>query len=129
VFSILDAGSLLNLIAIGHNQIRPHLLIILLVFFSMHVSLEEAIASSFLLGFIADLAAGIMGPFTICCGLAGSLLSQTQGFFPISRPVYQLTVVFAVTLLVYAFANLLTALKIASPASSPFSVLFFSALY
>ena len=109
--AVLEAGSLLNLIAFDQGQIRPSVLIPLLVFTALHAEPDEAILGSFLIGFAADMAGSVMGPFTVCCGLAGSLLGQTQGLLTLKRPVYQIIAVFLSTLLITLFAHWLAMLK------------------
>lgn len=129
VAAILDAGNLLNLIAFNQGQIRPGILVILLVFFSMRSQPEQAIVFAFVIGFAADLAGPVMGPHTVCCGLAGSLLSQTQGLLTIKRPVYQLLVTFPTALLVSLFAHWLAMVKTSQTAALSLPVLTGCALY
>ena len=129
VASILEAGNLLNLIAFNQGQIRPSALIILLVFFSMRSHPDQAIFSAFVIGFAADLAGPVMGPNTVCYGLAGSLLAQTQGLLTVKRPVHQILVVFAAALLVSLSAHWLAMLKTSQTAPLSFSLLTGSALY
>ncbi len=62
--ALLEAGNLLNLIAFGYGQVRPSVLLVLLVFTSLRAEPLEAIGLSFLLGFAADLSGPVMGPNT-----------------------------------------------------------------
>jgi rod shape-determining protein MreD len=126
--AILEAGNLLNLIAFGHGQIRPSVLMILLVFFSLRAAPEQAIIASFAIGLAADLAGSVMGPHTICYGLAGSLLAQTQGLLSVRRPVFQVLVVFVIALLVLLASHGLALMKTSSSGLA-FSILTGNALY
>ncbi len=127
--AILEAGNLLNLIAFSQGQIRPSVLTILLVFFSLRGRPEQAVACSFAVGFAADLAGSVMGPHTICFGLIGSILSQTQGMLTLRRPAYQVAVVLVASLLAALSSQWLALLKTAQQTPVPFTVLAGSALY
>ncbi|HPY76434.1 MAG TPA: rod shape-determining protein MreD [Anaerohalosphaeraceae bacterium] len=126
--AILEAGNLLNLIAFGQGQIRPSVLIILLVYFSLRAAPEQAIIASFAIGLTADLAGPVMGPNTVCLGLAGSLLAQTQGFLSVRRPAFQALIVFLTALLSITASHWLAVLKTSS-ANLAFSIQISNALY
>jgi rod shape-determining protein MreD len=126
--AIFEAGNLLNLIAFDHGQIRPSVLIILLVFFSLRATPEQAVIASFSIGLAADLAGPVMGPHTLCYGLAGSLLAQTQGFLSVRRPAFQVLVVFVTALLVMTASHWLAVMKTSSSGFA-FSILTGNALY
>ena len=127
--AILEAGNLLNLIAFGQGQIRPSILICLLVFFSLRADPDQAIVSAFAIGFVTDLAGSVMGPYTVACLLAGSLLAQMQGLLTVKRPAFQFLVVFITALLVSLFAHWLAMIKTSQSVNVSFSVLAASALY
>ena len=44
--ALLEAGNLLNLVAVSDWHIRPAILIVLLVFFAMHCAMHEAVLAS-----------------------------------------------------------------------------------
>lgn len=127
--AVLEAGNLLNLIAFGQGQIRPSILIVLLVFFSLRAEPEQAIAASFAIGLAADLAGPVMGPHTVCYGLAGSLLAQTQGFLSVRRPAFQILVVFVIALLAMLGSHWLAVVKTSQSSGFVFSALTGNALY
>lgn len=129
IAAILEAGNLLNLIAFNQGQIRPSVLIILLVYFSVRAQTEQAILFAFVIGFAADLASPVMGPYTVCYGLAGSVLAQSQGLLTIKRPVHQILISFAAALLVALFAHWLAMIKTSQAATLSLPVLTGCALY
>ena len=63
VVSLLQAGFVAAL------NIKPDLLLILLVFLAIYCNTTEAIVSSFTIGFAADLIGQAMGPQMISIGL------------------------------------------------------------
>lgn len=129
VGALLEAGNLLNWIAFGSGQVRPSILLILLVFSALRAEPLEAIGLSFLLGFAEDLAGPVMGPNTVCWGLAGSLLCQMQGLLNVRYSVYRIAVVLASALLLMAASHGLAVLKTEQAAVLHFRVLLGRALY
>jgi rod shape-determining protein MreD len=84
-------------------DIRPDLLLILLVFFAIRCNPNDAVLTSFLIGFAADLAdpaAGFMGPRIISFGVFGTLLSNLHNVISIRRFSHQ-----AVALLLMGFVT------------------------
>ena len=99
--SILQAGFLLNL------NINIDLLLILVVFFATHSGTPEAMVSSFILGFAADISVGhTMGPQMLSFGLAGTALAFLHRVIAIRSKPYQAAAIFFVAIL----AGILTAL-------------------
>ena len=78
VVTLLNAGNLLNTISVGSLNIRPDLLVILLVFFACSCPGFEAIIASFAIGFAADISGPVMGPAFLSFGLFGWLLRQLR---------------------------------------------------
>jgi rod shape-determining protein MreD len=88
---------------------RPDLLLILLVFFAVYSNMPEAIISSFVIGFAADLIGSPlgMGSHMISFGLFGTLLAYVHRVVAIRRRVYQALAIFVVGLLTGLLAYLL----------------------
>ncbi|MBW1869979.1 MAG: rod shape-determining protein MreD, partial [Deltaproteobacteria bacterium] len=74
--TLLNAGNVLNTISVTGLHIKPDLLLIALVFFSINIATTDAIAASFAIGFAADISSGTMGPCMIAFGVVGSFISQ-----------------------------------------------------
>ena len=127
--TVLGAGNLLHLIAFHEGQVRPSLLLIFLVYFAVNPRTDAAVICSFAIGFAADLAGSTMGPYTICYGLAGSLLSQTGEVMTIRHPIHQAGVVFVTGLVTGLTASWLAALKTGHASGLSVSVLMGIALY
>lgn len=127
--ALLEAGSLLNIITFHEGQIRPSVLLIMLVFFAINPKLETAIVSSFAIGFAADLAGSVIGPYTVCYGLAGSLLAYSGQVITIRHPLHQVGVVFVTGLVAGLAASWLAAAKIGYPSGLTLTTLAGTALY
>jgi rod shape-determining protein MreD len=97
--AILDAGNLLNIVALGSWHTRPSILITVLVFVSLSTRQNDAIGRAFAAGFAADLAGGGIGPHLICYGLLGMLLNSLGRVLSVHRPLFQAVLVFIACLL------------------------------
>jgi rod shape-determining protein MreD len=107
---ILQAG-LIDMIAITDARIKPDLTLILLVFFAVYCNTSEAIATSFILGFAADLIGQTMGPQMISFGILGTSLAYLHRVIAIRKMSYQSLAIFAVGFLAGAVTYLLNFLK------------------
>jgi len=119
--TILQAGLLADM------DVKPDLLLILLVFFAIHCNISEAIIASFTVGFAADIIGLTMGPQIISFGLFGTLLAYLHRVVTIRKMPYQALAIFVVGFLTGLLVNLLTFLK-AEP-TVPYAVLFCTSLY
>ncbi len=106
--TILQA-SLVDAIAI--TNIKPDLLLILLVFFAISCNSSEAIMTSFSIGFAADIIGPVMGPQTISFGLFGTLLAYLHRFINIRKMPHQALAIFIIGILSVTLALLLTSMK------------------
>ncbi|MHC5179915.1 MAG: rod shape-determining protein MreD [Planctomycetota bacterium] len=129
VATLLEAGNLLNVFAIGGWTIRPSILITLLVFYSFSCNPRDAIICSFAVGLAADLTTELMGPHMICFGLLGLLLNQSNQVLFAQRIIYKATIVFAVYFVAETFSYWLGLLKEYHPQGNYYSVLLFTAIY
>jgi rod shape-determining protein MreD len=128
VVTVLQAG-LVDIIAISRLNIKPDLLLILMVFFSIYCNQSEAIITSFTIGFAADIIGSAMGSRTISFGLFGTLLSYLHGVIIIKKMPYQSLVVFISSILTGVMVNLLTLLKGQSIGANPYTSLFWTSVY
>lgn len=127
--TVLDAGNLLNFVAFRDGQIQPSFLLIFLVFFAFSSKTEDAIICSFAIGLAADVSGSVIGPYTVCYGLAGSLLTQTTGLFTLSHPVRKVALVFAAGLIAGPLASWLAALKAGHPSGLALPDILGAAMY
>ena len=118
---LVDIISLIN--------VRPDLLLILLVFFAIYCNTTEAIISSFAIGFAADIIGSAMGPQMISFGLFGTLLAYLHRFIAIREMPYQSLAIAVTGLLAGALAFFLTYLKSQPTPPNIFTVLLGTSLY
>jgi rod shape-determining protein MreD len=112
--SILQTGpvSMLTIRA----DIRPDLLLILLVFFALRSNSTDAVIASFAIGFVADLSMSnstlsLIGPHMVSFGLFGTLLADLNSTLYVRRPLYQALTIFLMSCLTTGLACLLTLLR------------------
>ena len=130
VATILQA-SCADIIAVTRFDIVPNLLLIVMVFFAVHCEVSEAIISSFIIGFAADIVAtGFpMGPQVISFGVLGTGLAYLRRVITIRQIPHQVLAIFAAGIGAGGLARLLT--LVASKAQVPggFGVLVGTAAY
>lgn len=121
--------SLVDIITVTTADIKPDLLLILLVFFATYCKGTEAIITSFAIGFAADIIGSAMGPQTISFGLFGTLLADLHRIIAIRKLPYQSLVIFITGFLTAALAYFLTFLKAEPAISNTYAKLFWTPLY
>jgi len=124
--TVLQAG-LVDIIAI--ENIKPDLLLILLVFFAIYCNTSEAIITSFTIGFAADIIGSAMGPRIISFGLFGTLLAYLRRVIAIRKMPYQSAVIFITSFLAGVLAHFLTFLKGQPTPPNMCAALFGTSLY
>jgi rod shape-determining protein MreD len=127
--AILDAGNLLNIVALGSWHPRPSVLITVLVFVSLSARHNNAISGAFATGLTADIVGWLIGPHLICYGIFGMLLNSIGRVLDIRRPLYQAVVVFFAYLLTELPAGWLEAWKTGQERPDLFWKIFSTALY
>ncbi|OHB56237.1 MAG: rod shape-determining protein MreD [Planctomycetes bacterium RBG_13_44_8b] len=121
--------SLVDIIAVTSSNIKPDLLLVLLVFFAVHLSNIDAVITSFIIGFAADIISPTMGPQIISFGLFGTLLADLHGVIAIKKWSYQTLAIFVIGLLTAALVHFLVFLKSESMPSDTYTKLFWTPLY
>ncbi len=99
---------------LGNPNIRPDLLLILLVFFSIHADSRSAVITSFTIGLAADLASpamGLMGPRMISFGLFGTVLNDLHNTISLKRLPFQAVAIFVMGILTAALTHVLVRLR------------------
>jgi len=131
VASILQTG-LVGAIAI-RTDIKPDLLLILLVFFALRSDSTDAIIAAFAIGFVADLTnpavSRLMGPRILSFGLFGTLLSDLSGTVLPRRVLHQAITIFLMGFLTTGLSHLLTFLRAEPVATSLATGLLWQPLY
>ena len=129
IATILDAGNLQNSIALGAANIKPDLLLILMVFSATNCTTFDAIIISFVIGFAADISSQAMGPAFISFGLFGSLISQLRKIIIMKKMTHQSAAIFTTALVAGGFTQILTFFKTGQTPANIYTVLFWTAVY
>ncbi|MHC4543853.1 MAG: rod shape-determining protein MreD [Planctomycetota bacterium] len=129
IAAILQAD-LLNIIALPPLNIKPNILLIFLVFFAIHSNTTEAIITSFVIGFAADISIGsVMGSQTISFGLFGTALAYLHRVITIRKVPYQAIAIFITAFMTGTLTHFLALLRGQATVSNIYSVILGSALY
>ncbi|MBN2131546.1 MAG: rod shape-determining protein MreD [Sedimentisphaerales bacterium] len=119
-FAVLIVGAtivqanVVGVMALRRAEIRPDLLLILLVFFATRCRANDVVITSFTIGFAADLISptmGLMGPQIISFGICGTILSDLHNIVSVRRVPHQIATIFVVGLLTALAGHLLTFLR------------------
>lgn len=129
VLTVLTAGNLYNALAVSRLDVKPDVLLIAMVFFAVQCATPEAIATSFIIGFAADIAGAAMGPHMIAFGLLGSLMSQLQRVVLMKRITHQMAAISVIALVAGALTQLLFLLKMDLTVQHVLKVVLGNALY
>ena len=121
--------SLVDVIAVTTADIKPDLLLILLVFFAIHSDPIEAVVTAFATGFAADIIGPLMGPQIISFGVFGTLLSDLHRVIALRKMSYQALGIFVTGFLTSALALLLMFLAAEPVAANAYTKLFWTPLY
>jgi rod shape-determining protein MreD len=121
--------SLVDIIAVTNLDIKPNLLLILLVFFSIHCDANEVIITSFTIGFAADIIGPAMGPQIISFGLFGTLLADLRHVVAVRKMPHQALAIFATGFATTALARFLIFLKAEPGPPNIYTQLFWTPLY
>lgn len=126
ICTLLQAG-IVSVFAV--TDIKPNLLLILLVFFAIHSNTTEAIITSFSIGFAADLIGTAMGSHLISFGAVGTLLAYMLRYITVSKMPYQAMIIFLMNLFVGIMAAFLAFTKGQTVTSETYTVLLGASLY
>lgn len=123
--TVLQASALANL------NVGPDLLLILVAFFCFYCNTTEAITTSFVIGFAADLISSPipMGVHTISFGVFGTLLAYVHRVINIRNMPFQAVAIFTTALLVGALSQLLAIFKGQVVAANIWTVLLGLSIY
>lgn len=114
---------------VSFKNIKPDLLLVLMVFFSIYCNTFDAIITSFAIGFAADIIGPAMGPGIISFGLIGTLLANLRRVITITKMPYQSLAIFTCGVFIGLLAVFLAFLKKQPTAQNVYSVLFWASLY
>ena len=114
IVTLINASSLLDLVSIGAFNIKPDLLLILMVFFAINCNTKDAILSCFAIGAAADISSTAMtvGPGIISFVIFGGAVSFLQRSVIMSRFIFQVISIFLVGLLTGVMTQVLVFTKL-----------------
>ena len=118
--TLLDAGRVLDVMSIGSLHVRPMLLLILLFFFAVRYDTEEAMITSFAIGFAVDISGSVMGPYMLMFGMCGSFISLFRKSEMFKSMIYQFFLILIVGGIGVILAESLVALKTGEVAGQTF---------
>jgi rod shape-determining protein MreD len=129
LLTLLNISSLTDYIEYGPLNIKPDLLLILLVFVSINFSSADPLIAAFAIGFAADISGDTMGPATLIYGIFGGMISLIQQVVIMKRMIHQAMVVFVTSFFTGLLIQMLTLIKTGQAASSLWGVVFGTALF
>jgi rod shape-determining protein MreD len=128
IVTVLQAG-MVDILAVTRWDVKPDLLLILLVFFAIYCNTSEAIVTSFTIGFAADIIGSAMGAQTLSFGLFGTSLAYLHRVISIKKIPYQSAAIFMTGVLAGTVAYFLSLLKGQPASSNVYGAIFGSSLY
>lgn len=126
VLTLLQAGAV-EALAVGSVSIN--LLLIGLVFFSIYCNTTDAIVTSFVIGFCADLVGPTMGVYTLSFGIWGSALAYLHRVIAVRQMSYQAIVIILMGLLSLGTCWLLSSLRGDAAAKNVFKFIVGTSIY
>ncbi|MDD5459725.1 MAG: rod shape-determining protein MreD [Phycisphaerae bacterium] len=125
--TVIQAG-LIERLGVTSLSIKPNLHLIILVFFAIYSTPSEAIITSFVIGFMADIVAGPMGSHTIAYGIIGTAISYLHALVAMRFWLYQAIAIFVCGLLAGFLGYMLSRLKGLSSENAA-AVIFWTSVY
>jgi len=129
IFTIVGSSNMMNYLTIGQLNIRPQLLIILLLFLTANIEPRDAILVSFITGFLADISGVTIGPALIAFGIMGSGFSTFKEMLVLNRMRYQAVTLFLFSILALATIEALTFIKTGQSSPKFFYAIVLQSLY
>jgi len=107
IFMLIASSSLLDFVSFGDFNIKPSIMLIVMLFFAVNCEPAQAIACSFAIGLAADISSTsmAMGPHTVSFGIIGTAISFLQGQLIMKNILYQAISIFAAGLLALTMAE------------------------
>ena len=113
LFTALLQAGIVDILSLTNLNIKPDLLIILMVFFAVFSNTRDAIITSFTIGFAADIiSTSAMGSRMLSFGVCGTILAYFTRLIVIRKMPHQALIIFLTALFTGLIAHLLNAMKI-----------------
>ena len=127
--TLVNAGSTMNLIAIGSLEIRPNLLVVALAFFAYILERRDAVIAAFMIGFMADISGATMGPSMLAFGIIGSSFSAMRDLLIMQRRRNRFVAISLMSVCIMIIIDILTFYKTGSQITKPLITIPLSSLY
>jgi rod shape-determining protein MreD len=126
--TVLQA-SLGDFLAITSRDVRPDLLLIVMVYFSINGLPTDAVITSFVIGLARDVIGLTLGPQMLSFGILGTVLSSIRRYVSIRQILYQAIVILCAGAMCAGLGMALSAAKGVPVPGDRFTQLLFCPLY
>jgi rod shape-determining protein MreD len=109
--AVLQTSAAMNLFSLTNLRIKPDILLILLVYFTVYCDSYDAVIISFAIGFAADLAGMVLGPHFISYGIIGAAVTHVKKIILLKNTRQQAMAVFITAVLTETVALMLAQFK------------------
>jgi cell shape-determining protein MreD len=107
---VLQAG-FGDVAAVTSRDVRPNLLLVLMVYFALHGLPGDAVITSFVVGLGADVIGWTIGPQTLSFGICGTVLSIIRRYVLIRKVPYQAVLILVAGAISAGLARVLSVAK------------------
>jgi rod shape-determining protein MreD len=111
IVTFIQASHVLDWVALSRFDVKPDLLLLMVIFYSLNAEGYEAVIAAFSLGLAADIISSSLGPYILTFGLCGSLLSNMHHFIAIKKTMHTVATVFFCGIATGVIAGMLMHLK------------------
>ncbi len=129
VITTLQASIILDWFAVTNLNIKPDLLLVVVVFLAVRCRSYDAIIISFVAGLASDLIGPPIGPHIISFGILGSILAHIRGLVIINSAFHQVIAIFLTGLLAESLSRFLASLAGQPMTANTAGIIFGTALY
>lgn len=127
--ALLQAG-LVDVLSLTRLNIKPDLLLILMVFFAVFSNTKDAIITSFTIGLTADIiGTAAVGTKMLSFGICGTVLAYLTRLIVIRKMPHQALIIFFTAFLTAILAHLLNAFKTPQSAGLIYTPILGMAIY
>jgi rod shape-determining protein MreD len=127
--TVIGSSALMDVISLTEQHIKPHLLLIMLVYFAISCNSYDAIICCFSIGLAADLTGTLIGPYFLSYGLIGTALAQVRKVIILKTTAQQALAILITGIAIQLAAIILMKFKVTNVTNSGFSVTMMTSIY
>jgi rod shape-determining protein MreD len=109
--AVLQTSAAMDLLSLTSLQIKPNILLILLIYFAVYCDVYDAVIISFALGLAADITGMVLGPHIISYGVIGTAAAHIRKVILLKNTRQQAAAIFVTGILTEIVVLILTRLK------------------